>query len=348
MVAWLEPACREADARRDRELRLAETLEPRNTLVTGASGLLGRALVERLRVGGEEVRVLVRRPSPHLEGLSGVQVVYGDLGDPEAVDRAVAGVRLVYHAGATMRGRWAEFEAGTVRGTSNVVDACLKHGVERLVHVSSLSVLDYATPAARAVVDENAPVEPFPEKRGSYTRAKLLAERIVVDAFRQRGLRAVVVRPGQIIGPGYETASPYGTIALAGRWIAIGSGRLKLPLVHVNDVVDGLLAAAAAQPDVCGAIFHLVDSASVTQRDYIAKCREDARGAQGAQGTEATQGSIRVSYVPRMALLAAGTALDVVGAVIKRNLPLTSYRIRSIRELTFDCSAARRRLGWGA
>lgn len=335
MVAWLEPTCREADTRRDRELRLKEPLEPRKVLVTGASGLLGRALVERLRANGESVRVLVRRPSPHLERLPGVQVVYGDLGDPEAVDRAIAGVRLVYHVGATMRGRWAEFEAGTVKGTSNVVDSCLKHDVERLIHVSSLSVLDYAARSTHAVVDENAPIEPYPEKRGSYTRAKVLAERIVVDAFRQRGLRGVVVRPGQIIGPGYETASPYGTIALAGRWIAIGSGRLKLPLVHVNDVVDGLIAAAA-RPDVCGAIFHLVDSTPVTQRDYIASCREEARR------------TIRVSYIPRMALLAAGTALDVVGAVIKRNLPLTSYRIRSIRELTFDCSAARRRLGWGA
>ena len=132
-----------------------------------------------------------------------MQVVYGDLGDPEAVDRAVAGVSLVYHLGATMRGRgWTDFEAGTVRGTSNVVHACLKHGVERLIYVSSVSVLDYAGQSRQAVVDENAALEPHPEQRGSYTRAKLLAERIVVDASRGRGLPAVVLRPGQLVGPG--------------------------------------------------------------------------------------------------------------------------------------------------
>jgi nucleoside-diphosphate-sugar epimerase len=141
------------------------------------------------------------------------------------------------------------------------------------------------------------------------------------------------VRPGQIFGPGYESVSPYGTIALAGRWIGIGSGSLKLPLVHVNDVVEGLLAAAT-RPDVCGSIFHLVDSAPVTQRDYIARCQEEAKGA------------LRVNYIPRPALLAAGAALDLVGALIRRNLPLTRYRVRSIKELTFDCSAARRQLGW--
>ena len=114
-------------------------------------GVLGRALLDRLRASGESVRVLVRRRSPELERLPGVQVVYGDLGDPEAVDRAIAGVQLVYHVGATMRGRgWADFEAGTVRGTSNVVDSCLKHDVERLVYVSSVTVLDYAAQSAAA------------------------------------------------------------------------------------------------------------------------------------------------------------------------------------------------------
>jgi predicted dehydrogenase/nucleoside-diphosphate-sugar epimerase len=334
MVAWLEPFTREADAERDRALRLKESLEPRKILVTGASGQLGRALLDRLRSHGESLRVLVRRRLPEVEGLPGVQVVYGDLGDPEAVDRAVAGVQLVYHVGATMRGRgWADFDAGTVRGTSNVVDSCLKHGVQRLVYVSSVTVLNYAGQSPRTVVDESAPLEPHPEKRGAYTRAKLVAERIVVDASRRRGLQAVVVRPGQIVGPGYESASPYGAIAVAGRWIAVGSGGLKLPLVHVNDVVEGLLAAATRQ-DVCGSIFHLVDPAPVTQRDYTSRCQERAGGA------------LKASYVPRTALLAVGAALDLVGKLLGRNLPLTSYRIRSIKELTFDCSAARRQLGW--
>ncbi len=334
MVAWLEPFCKAADARRDCVLRLKESLEPRRILITGASGMLGRALLQRLRRNGESIRVMVRRRSSDLEQLRGVQVVYGDLGDPEAVDRAIAGVQLVYHLGATMHGRgWAEFEAGTVCGTSNVVHSCLKHDVERLVYVSSVTVLDYASQAPHAVVDENAPLEPHPEKRGSYTRAKLLAERIVVDASRRRGLPAVVVRPGQIFGPDCESVAPYGTIALAGRWIAIGSGRLKLPLVHVNDVVEGLLAAAT-RPDVCCSIFNLVDSTAVTQRNYITRCQEEAKGA------------LRVTYMPRTALLAAGAALDLMGGLIRQNLPLTCYRVRSIKELTFDCSAARRQLGW--
>ena len=335
MVAWLEPFCRAADLARDRALRVTEPLEPRETLVTGAAGLLGRSLLNRLRAEGESVRVLVRRRSPELEALGDVQVVYGNLGDPDAVDRAVAGVRRVYHLGSTMRGSWDEFQAGTVCGTSNIVQSCVKHKVERLVHVSSVTVLDYAGQARRAIVDEAAPLEPYPEKRGSYTRAKLLAERTVIEASQRRGLRAVVVRPGQIVGPGYESVSPYGTIALAGRWLSVGTGGLNLPLVHVDDVIDGLLAAATL-PDLCGSIFHLVDPAPVTQRAYIESCRQR------------TGSSLRVNYVPRTALLAAGMTLDLVSRLIGRDLPLTRYRVRSINELTFDCSAARQRLGWEA
>ena len=119
IVARLESFCRDADVRRDRALRLTASLEPRKVLVTGASGLLGRALLDRLRRDGQSVRVLVRRHAPDLERLPDVQVVYGDLGDPDAVDRAIAGGSLVYHVGAKMRGRgWTDFEAGTLLSTA--------------------------------------------------------------------------------------------------------------------------------------------------------------------------------------------------------------------------------------
>src|SRR5262249_52072629 len=137
------------------------------------------------------------------------------------------------------------------------------------------------------------------------------------------------------LGPGCESVSPYGTTTLAGRWIVIGAGRLKLPLVHVDDVVEGL-RAATTRPNACGSIFHLVDSTTVTQRDYITRCWRESRGL------------LRVNYIPRIALLAVGAVFDLADGLLKRNLPLTSYRIRSVKELTFDCSAARKQLGWEA
>jgi predicted dehydrogenase/nucleoside-diphosphate-sugar epimerase len=334
MVGWVEDACLSADTDKDAALRVHERVPPARILVTGATGFLGRALLDRLCAGAESVRVLARRPAPHVESLPGVHVVCGDLGDPDVVDRAIAGVELVYHVGATMRGRgWPDFEAGTVQATANVVHSCLRHHVGRLVYVSSMTVLDYATHQPGAVVREDTPLEPFPEQRGAYTQAKLRAENIVLEAVRTQGLPAVVIRPGQIFGPGAESIPPYGTIALAGQWMVIGSGTLRCPLVFIEDVVDGLLAAAK-RTDVCGSIFHLVDPTAITQNEYIAACQT------------AMQNLPRVVHAPRWLLYAAGAALEVLGRLLKRGVPLSRYRVASIKELRFDCSSAEEKLEW--
>jgi len=335
IVGWIQGACHSADADRSREFKVGMPLRRDvRTLVTGASGLLGRALLDRLRAQGDTVRVLVRRPSPRLESDPSIEVVYGDLGDPAAVDRAVAGVDLVYHVGATMRGRgWPDFQAGTVCGTRNVVDSCLRHRVGRLVYVSSMTVLDYATHRADTTVAEDAPLEPRPDQRGAYTQSKLQAERIVLDAVRDRALPAVVVRPGQIFGPGAESIPPYGTIAIAGRWIVIGSGTTRLPLVYIDDVVDGLLAAAT-RPVPPGSLFHLVDAAPVTQNEYIELCRNAAPAA------------MRTVRVPSSVVYVLGAALEVVGSLLRRGVPLSRYRVASIKPLTFDCTKAKELLGW--
>ena len=334
MVGWVEDACRAADADKDAALMLHKRVPPARILVTGATGFVGRALLNRLRALGESVRVLARRPSSQFNSLPGVHVVCGDLGDPDAVDRAIAGVDTVYHVGATMRGRgWGDFQSGTVEATKNVVESCLRHRVRRLVYVSSMTVLDYATHKSGTVVREDAPLEPFPEQRGAYTQSKLQAENIVRAAMQTRGLPAVVIRPGQIFGPGAEGVPPYGTIALGGRWMVIGSGNLRCPLVFVDDVVDGLVAAAQ-QPGVCGSVFHLVDGTAVTQDEYIDVCQR------------ALPFPPRVVHAPRWFLYTAGAALEVLGGILKRGVPLSRYRVRSIRELTFDCTAARTQLGW--
>jgi nucleoside-diphosphate-sugar epimerase/predicted dehydrogenase len=334
IVGWAENVCRNADADKDRAFQVTRPIPPASVLVTGASGFLGGVLLRRLCTGDRAVRVLVRRPSPHLESIPGIQVVHGDLGDPDAVDRAVDGVDTVYHLGATMRARhWSDFQAGTVIGTTNIVRSCLRHAVKRLVYVSSMSVLDYATHRSGTVVTEAAPLEPFPAERGSYTQAKLEAERIVLEAVRDHALPAVVLRPGQIVGPGAESVPPYGTIELAGRWIVVGSGGLSLPLVYVEDVVDGLIAAAT-RPGIEGSIFHLVDRTSVTQDAYIEACRTASRAP------------LRVVHVARPLLYGAGAAVEILGRVLRRRTPLSRYRVRSINELKFDCSKAEGALGW--
>jgi len=335
IVALMEPACREADRERTAELatRLLP-IPPVPILVTGATGFLGSALVRRLRANGSEVRVLVRRPLPWMQRDPGIQLVVGNLGDPEVVSHAVKGVDVIYHVGAAMRGDASEFSAGTVWGTRNVIASCIKWQVKRLVYVSSLSVLDYAGRDPDTPVSETSELEPHPELRGFYTQSKLDAERLVVNAVQNEGLPAVIIRPGQIFGPGAEKVTPNGVVAIAGRWIAVGPGAQTIPLVYVEDVVDALMLAAA-RPDIVARCFHVVDPRQSRQDEYLAAVRRHFGSG------------LKVHRVPFAVFLGLAAVVELLGRILRRPVPLTRYRVRSLRPLAnFQHDAVRRDLGW--
>ena len=332
IVALLEPASREADAAwSDEQAARRIPLAPVANLVTGAGGFVGRALVQRLLGRGETVRVLVRRPHPEWVGRQGLQVVIGDLGDPAAVSHAVQGVERIFHVGAAMKGWREDFESGTIWGTRNILAACRDHGVRRLVHVSSMSVLDHAGNDPSVPLTEQSALEPYPQRRGLYTQTKLQAEEMVRTAIAERSVDAVIVRPGQIFGSGSEKAAPNGVIAIAGRWIVVGNGGASLPLVHLDDVVDGLLSAGESDAAV-GQTIHLVNTAEVTQRQYI-----DALG----------DAAPKVAYVPAWGVMLLATGIEWLGRLLRREVPLTRYRVQSLRPLSnFDLTRAMRLLQW--
>ena len=334
VIRLLEPACAGADAERSAEIEARfAPLEPVDALVTGAAGFLGRALVAALRARGQRVRVLVRKPVRAYTDDAGIQTVIGDLGDPRAVDHAVAGAGLVYHVGAAMRGSPRDFEAGTTWGTRNIIEACLTHATRRLVYVSSMSVMDHAGRPEGRTLDEHSPLEPEAHRRGAYTQTKLVAEQAVRAAIRDRGLPAVILRPGQIFGPGAEKVTPNAVVALAGRWLAVGEGTQTLPLVYVDDVVDALLLASEA--DVAGDLFNLVDPLEITQQEYL----ERAKRKLGSE--------LKLMRVPKKAFLGLAFGVEQLGRVLRRDVPLTRYRVHSLRPLAnFDSTAARTRLGW--
>ena len=199
VVRWTEQVAREADHAKAKFYSQYQAGNRPAVVVTGANGLLGSTFVKRLIDEDEYVRLFVRRlPPPEIADHAQIEVVLGELGDPDAVDSAIEGATAVFHIGAAMGGGWAAHEAATIAGTRNVVEACLKYDVPKMIYISSLSVIDWAGHPANQPVTESATLEPTPQQRGSYTQAKLEAERIVRAAAQERGLPVVILRPGQI------------------------------------------------------------------------------------------------------------------------------------------------------
>jgi nucleoside-diphosphate-sugar epimerase len=221
-----------------------------------------------------------------------------------------------------------------VHGTANIVASCLRHATPRLVHVSSIGILDHAGRDLSAPVTETSPLEPRPAARGAYTRTKLEAEATVQAAIRDKALPAVVLRPGQIFGPGAQDVTPNGVVGLAGRWLAVGDGRRTIPLVFVDDVVDALLAAAA-KPDAVGRTFHVVDPDAVSRDAYLARYQR-WRGRHRP-----------IHAMPGWLFYTLACGVEAIGRLVGREVPLTRYRVRSLRPLDgIVTTAAREGLGW--
>lgn len=215
------------------------------TLVTGASGFIGSAVVRALLQAGHEVRVLLRPQSDrrNIEGLS-VGVVIGDLTDRASLARAVAGCDALFHVAADYR-IWVpdpdHIYGINVGGTRELMMAAADAGVSRIVYTSSVATLGLNGDGSPA--DEDTPAT-ISDMIGHYKRSKFLAEQAVRELIGQAGLPAVIVNPSAPVGPRDIRPTPTGRLivdAARGRMPAYVETGLNL--VHVDDVAVGHVLA---------------------------------------------------------------------------------------------------------
>lgn len=215
------------------------------TLITGATGFVGSAVVRALIARGERPRCLVRRGSDlrNLAGLD-VELVEGDLCEGDSLEAALKGCSALFHVAADYR-IWVR-EPGAmhrtnVEGTRHLMEAALRQGVARIVYTSSVAVLGKAANGAPA--DEDTAVS-LRDMVGLYKRSKYLAEEEVRRLQREEGLPAVIVNPSTPLGPRDVKPTPTGRVV-----VAAAAGRIPafvdtgLNVVHVDDVATGHLLA---------------------------------------------------------------------------------------------------------
>lgn len=215
------------------------------TLVTGASGFVGSAIVRQLLDADFSVRALLRPNSPkdNIAGLD-VETVIGDLTNISSLKQAADGCSTLFHAAADYR-IWAPHPqamyTANVDGTRNMMRAALDVGVQRIVYTSSVATLGIRQDSTSA--NEETP-SCLDNMIGHYKRSKFMAEKVVHDLVEQENLPAVIVNPSTPVGPRDIKPTPTGKMILnAARERMPAYVDTGLNIVHVDDVATGHLLA---------------------------------------------------------------------------------------------------------
>ncbi len=307
-------------------------------LVTGATGLVGSYIAERLLHDGWTVRALVRHPSAFLTEL-GAATVTGDVLDADGFARAAAGCDVIFHAaaGVTPRGGWEAYRRLNIDGTLAAIGAAERSGA-RLVQVSSVAVYG---PAGRyrdanQKTDEDTVLGPLPE-RAYYARSKRESEQHVMQAHTDGRIWGTAVRPVVVYGRRDRQFVPrLARLLRFGVMPIIGRGNSTFSIVHAANVADGTVRAAFVER-AGGRAYNLANDFDVTVRRFLEL-------AGDGLGTRVRLVSVSAPVARRGLAAVKGLVRAVTGG--RLSVVSTASLDWFARDNPFSSERARRELGW--
>lgn len=305
--------------------------------VLGGTGFIGRHTVEQLVAAGKRVAVMARGTVnlPTIYQHAQVSVISGDVRNADDVARGIGDAPVVInlaHGGGGAN--WAAIEAALVGSARTVSQACLAAGVKRLVHVGSIAGLYLGD--GGEIITGATPPDPQAVKRGDYARAKAMADLMLLQMHRDTKLPVVILRPGVVVGEG---SSPFhsgaGLFNNSQHCLGWNSGNNPLPFVLVEDTAAAIVAACDAS-GVDGKCYNLVGGAQMSARSYISLLGN------------AMQRPLNFHAQSTVKLQAVDIGKWLVKRAAGRNSDFPHYRDLLSRGMMarFDCSDARRDLGW--
>jgi 2-alkyl-3-oxoalkanoate reductase len=303
---------------------------PVKVLVTGGTGFLGQHLARALLEAGYQVYLGGRHFSTAQPLLKAGAVAQAfDLRDREATVMACTGMEIVCHVGALSApwGKREEFFATNVEGTRSILEGCRRHKVQRLIHISSPSVIFDGCDQLN--VTDTAP---YPHRFLSvYSLTKKIAEDLVNEAT---DLKSIILRPKALFGPGDQALLPrLVAAARAGRLPMVGDGRNRVDLTYVDNVVQAIKCAIENQK--LTGTYTITNDEHVVLWDVI-KTVLDRLGIPN-----------RLRPMPPPLARTLATALELQSAITHREPLLTRYTVALLYcTQTYDISATKRELGY--
>jgi nucleoside-diphosphate-sugar epimerase len=306
-------------------------------LVTGATGLVGSHIAERLIADGWSVRALVRDAASAWLSELGAELARGDILDHKSLRAAIAGCDTVFHCAALVSasGSWQRFQRVNIDGTRAVVDAAAAASA-RLVHTSSVAVYGSSARYRDAPTDEDTPLAPLDED-AYYARSKRESEHLVLDAHATGELWATAIRPPMIYGRRDRQLVPrFARVMRTGFFPLFAHGRSIISLVHASAVADGAVRAACCDA-AGGRAFNLANDFPVTVADMV------QLGSNGL-GRRVRGVSVPVPIARAVFASLAGFARLGHRHAMAHQLPSTVDTFS--RDNPFSSERARKELGW--
>lgn len=304
-------------------------------LVTGANGFIGSNLCGSLIKTGQSVIGLVRPSSDltFLKNLPALQIVQGDITQKESLEAAMKGVSIVYHVAGYSSdwGPWKTFRSVHVEGVRNIMDTALQCGVQRVVHISSVSV--YGFPGG-IDMDENTPLVPRPDD--PYITTKTEGEELAL-CYQSDKLKVAVLRPAGVYGPNDRTTTLQLAPALLSRQFGyVDGGKYIMAPVYIDNLTQAILLAAKSDR-APGQVYNVVDDGKVTWKEFVEWMCEDLRCKTPWLS------------VPKWIAWPLAVVLDNTAKLLKKTESpmINKYRVRVvINDNHYSAEKAKRELGY--
>ncbi|NIM19921.1 MAG: NAD-dependent epimerase/dehydratase family protein [Candidatus Latescibacteria bacterium] len=312
-------------------------------LVTGATGFLGKVLVQKLLEQGEkDIRCIVRdkRKCAPLEqsalGYSdaGVEFLTGNLLSSGDVSEAMKDVNIVFHLASMLRASSSSMFLNNVVGSRNLMEAAIQFkSIKKFILISSIAIYRTHDLPNGATVNEDIPIDDCPEKRDVYTHSKLMQEELFWKNFNRFEFDFAVARPSVIYGPGGTALPARVGLQLPGLFLHLG-GSNRIPITYVDNCVEAL-ALIARHENTSGQIYNIVDDDLPTSRYYLKQYRRIV-------------GRIRYIWIPYPMLMMLSRLNESYSRFSKGQLPavFTPYKSSSMWKRLFYDNSKIKQLGW--